>query len=1445
MPRACSSTAKGPKPAVAPKPKVVQDCDTRDVVYNTSQEACINGGSLPLGEELDRGKEPERSVGEEVEVKATVTQRIGCHDLCSEQKDLWNASQELDSGEESAKRTQEDDMMQDSDEEWRLTDPSTLRDTVGSPDSLAVSDAGLTADSTNTMEMTDTDMTEDMNSEACDAGEALADTDGFSVGDCSFASVEEEEVGGSAVKGPGLRDILKRKETLEDGEEDNEVYYTTDALTGSLTKSPAIGQQGPLKVREEQDMGPANGHGVISNVLNVECSHGILKRAGNLQPCQKQGSHVFLEAKTKPEPNYISSEDVIDGRQILIDQKVAMLSKSPLIQHKHLLGDSTVVLPSKYRCITDKDSTFRKCINNEPIECAEDNLDIDDGVVEDKDKEKITTRQNRMDVKSEDHTTRLLNASLDCRPRFRLVSFSMPTDLDTSLTSSISESQLTSPNDSYVFRDEDDIEGHIVPFLDDTTDTEQDLNEEHVYEEAGQDLEGDLVLSFDKRYVIPSSLPLSGKLSHYLGRDQMAPALTSSPMLNTVRAKCYSKPHRLSHYPRSFSVEGKDMSLHLCKEREGPSRERGEDGLFLSYAFGSSGSFSQCPPRPCSGLSTPTSMLDIPPPFELACITKKPITKSSPSLLMDNDLFEKNKKKKSSIKRFLMLKFKKKSDSKPMMELNSPSSRSSSESINHITNRSLEMDKNNLSNFSKFNVCPTSSPRSSSKHLSTFASYKDCQRNERSLAFLNRSVIRVESFEDRSRVPFVALPLTKPRSISFPNTDTSDYENIPPLSSDYENVQVRHLRPVRHETFPEFFDRPFRAQATAHDTDGYVDMSSFPGFERRTRAPPEETESAYTEAYKVCSMAVGPTTGPAGGGGAEGHDQGHTSEEEDRGADSNYDRPPDGRSRAFYIAKELMDTERLHVKTLKHLQEDFREAVGAAVGEDGEGALGDERLREILNELPDVYTLHCRILAELENRIRHWDESQRIADVILSKKAEFFVFTSFIGHYDRSVSLLEDSCRNSPAFAAVVSQFEQSAECDGVSLKHQLLRVIVRVAQYRMLLTDYLNNLRPDSKEYEDTQAAVAVVSDIADQANDSLKHGENMLRLVNIEYSVRGQKDLLQPDRVFIKEGTLMKVSRKSTQPRHLFLMNDVLLYTYPQQDGKYRLKNTLSLTGMKVTKPSAEDALNALKIEVMDISITLSASSSSEREDWFYTLSRTVVEHARGPTMYTSFHGEDKERLRRSLGEKPPTLVPVSQVMMCMNCTCDFSLTLRRHHCHACGRIVCRSCSRNRYPLKYMKDRMAKVCDHCYSELKARGGGHLSASTAQNSPRLNRSSRPLSTVFQNIHPPNLWRHRKGTASFTQVAVCEEGAISGSLQRSKRSKHHWKRLWFLLKDKVLYTYRAQEEKVASESLPLLGFTVKLPDRQEREEEAKMFQLYHKKTLYYTFKAEDNCTAQR
>lgn len=122
------------------------------------------------------------------------------------------------------------------------------------------------------------------------------------------------------------------------------------------------------------------------------------------------------------------------------------------------------------------------------------------------------------------------------------------------------------------------------------------------------------------------------------------------------------------------------------------------------------------------------------------------------------------------------------------------------------------------------------------------------------------------------------------------------------------------------------------------------------------------------------------------------------------------------------------------------------------------------------------------------------------------------------------------------------------------------------------------------------------------------------------------------------------------------------------------------------------------------------------------------------------------------------------------------------------------------------------------------------------------------------------------------------EGEMSGTLQRSRNSKRSWKSLWFHLKDKVLYTYPQPEvkhagtftfnecllikkegislikmylsllllllshkERVACESLPLVGFSVK----SENEGESSVFQLYHNTTLYYTFRAQDTHTAQR
>uniref|UniRef100_A0A7N4NNH5 FYVE, RhoGEF and PH domain containing 5 n=1 Tax=Sarcophilus harrisii TaxID=9305 RepID=A0A7N4NNH5_SARHA len=876
-----------------------------------------------------------------------------------------------------------------------------------------------------------------------------------------------------------------------------------------------------------------------------------------------------------------------------------------------------------------------------------------------------------------------------------------------------------------------------------------------------------------------------------------------------------AKPRSFILYPRSFSVEGRDLPVSLYRELEESMLDDGrikrkEDNLSLPCVIGSSGSFSQRSHLSSSGMSTPSSVVDIPPPFDLACITKKPITKSSPSLLIDNDSPDKyTKKKKSSFKKFLALTFKKRTENKVHVDVNVSSSRSSSESSYHGPSRVLEIDRRSLSNSPQFKS--RSGKLRASDSPSSIIFYRDMKKKG---AQFSRSVSRVESFEDRSRPPFLPLPLTKPRSISFPNADTSDYENIPAMNSDYENIQIPPRRPARAGTFTKLFEDPSRALSTANENDGYVDMSSFNAFENKQQTTDQETESAYTEPYKVCPISVVPTEDVTS-------DEEQKSSEEDESSqrEPGLTHKKEGQSRAYVIWPTGLELD-FHEAILKALNEET---------EDNEESLARSELRQGLSELPAIYELHQEILSELEERILNWEEQPKVADIFLTREPKFDHHVAYIMKFDKNLGLLNGNCIKSSQLATTIREFE-NPQSGGQSVKHQLLKVVEHIFQYQVLLTDYLNNLCPDS-----------------------IKSSwlENLQKLVHIEHSVRGQNNLLQPGREFLKEGTLMKVTGKSRHPRHLFLMNDVLLYTFPQKDGKYRLKNTLAVSSMRVSRPVMEKVPYALKIESSESCLMLSASSCSERDEWYSCLSRALPEDYKIHTL-AAFHNsvEIRERLGISLGERPPTLVPVSHVMMCMNCGCDFSLTLRRHHCHACGKIVCRNCSRNKYPLKYLKDRLAKVCDGCYAELKKRGGDipvllkerPVSMSFPMSSSRF--SSGAFSSVFHSINPSAFKKQKKIPSALTEVAASGEGsAISGYLSRRKKGKRHWKTLWFVIKGKVLYTYMASEDKVATESIPLLGFTI-APEEGNREL-GLVFHLYHKQTLFYSFKAEDINSAQR
>ena len=69
--------------------------------------------------------------------------------------------------------------------------------------------------------------------------------------------------------------------------------------------------------------------------------------------------------------------------------------------------------------------------------------------------------------------------------------------------------------------------------------------------------------------------------------------------------------------------------------------------------------------------------------------------------------------------------------------------------------------------------------------------------------------------------------------------------------------------------------------------------------------------------------------------------------------------------------------------------------------------------------------------------------------------------------------------------------------------------------------------------------------------------------------------------------------------------------------------------------------------------------------------------------------------------LGRVQPYWVPDSEAPQCMICSVRFTLVKRRHHCRACGKVLCGQCCSDRHHLQYL-EREGRVCTPCRTVLE-----------------------------------------------------------------------------------------------------------------------------------------------
>ncbi|CAH1391923.1 unnamed protein product [Nezara viridula] len=97
--------------------------------------------------------------------------------------------------------------------------------------------------------------------------------------------------------------------------------------------------------------------------------------------------------------------------------------------------------------------------------------------------------------------------------------------------------------------------------------------------------------------------------------------------------------------------------------------------------------------------------------------------------------------------------------------------------------------------------------------------------------------------------------------------------------------------------------------------------------------------------------------------------------------------------------------------------------------------------------------------------------------------------------------------------------------------------------------------------------------------------------------------------------------------------------------------------------------------------------------------TISTTVgIDSEESPTP-TNTSGNNINSPLDRLGKYPPFWVPDTETDNCMQCHNKFTVIRRRHHCRACGLVLCSKCCNLKAPLEYMEFMEARVCQPCFN--------------------------------------------------------------------------------------------------------------------------------------------------
>uniref|UniRef100_A0A8C9L4B3 FERM, ARHGEF and pleckstrin domain-containing protein 2 n=1 Tax=Pavo cristatus TaxID=9049 RepID=A0A8C9L4B3_PAVCR len=306
--------------------------------------------------------------------------------------------------------------------------------------------------------------------------------------------------------------------------------------------------------------------------------------------------------------------------------------------------------------------------------------------------------------------------------------------------------------------------------------------------------------------------------------------------------------------------------------------------------------------------------------------------------------------------------------------------------------------------------------------------------------------------------------------------------------------------------------------------------------------------------------------------------------------------------KAYFIAKEILATERTYLKDLEVITVWFRSAVIK------ENAMPEGLMTLLFSNIDPIYEFHRGFLKEIEQRLSLWEgktnahvkgDYQRIGDVMLRNMRTLKEFTSYLQKHDEVLTELEKATKRLKKLEMVYKEFELQKVCY-LPLNTFLLKPIQRLMHYKLILGRLCKHYTAEHRDFADCRS-----EDLKD--HESPNPPPQAGPPTSACNTRPGCPVPTQPGLEHSRDGKKKKKKKK----KMVLPFSDMLLYTSKGVTGtnQFKIHGHLPLHGMLVEESENEWAVpHCFTIYSAQKTIVVAASTRLEMGKWMEDLNMAI---------------------------------------------------------------------------------------------------------------------------------------------------------------------------------------------------------------------------------------------